>query len=40
MGMRAVLTAQGHGKELKFILPLTPVEILKQRVNKIAGAIK
>ncbi len=40
MGMRAVLTAQGHGKELKFILPLTPSEILKKRVNKIAGAMK
>jgi glutamyl-tRNA synthetase len=40
MGMRGVLTGQGHGPDLKFILPLTPMPILKSRVNKIFGAMK
>lgn len=32
MGMRAVLTHQAHGSELKFILPLTPIEVLEKRI--------
>jgi glutamyl-tRNA synthetase len=33
MGMRAVLTHQAHGPELKFIIPLTPIDILINRIN-------
>ena len=33
MGMRAVLTHQAHGPELKFIIPLTPIDILEKRIN-------
>ncbi|MBP9680865.1 MAG: glutamate--tRNA ligase [Bacteriovorax sp.] len=33
MGMRAVLTHQAHGPDLKFIIPLTPVEILEKRIK-------
>jgi len=33
MGMRAVLTHQAHGSELKFIIPLTPVEVLEKRIQ-------
>lgn len=33
MGMRSVLTHQGHGADLKFIIPLTPIEILEKRVR-------
>ncbi|MFZ4714110.1 MAG: glutamate--tRNA ligase [Bacteriovoracaceae bacterium] len=40
MGMRAVLTGHGHGPDLKVILPLTPIGILKNRVHQIVGAMK
>lgn len=33
MGMRAVLTHQAHGPELKFIIPLTPLLILEKRIH-------
>jgi glutamyl/glutaminyl-tRNA synthetase len=33
MGMRSVLTHQAHGPELKFIIPLTPIEILEKRIH-------
>jgi glutamyl/glutaminyl-tRNA synthetase len=33
MGMRAVLTHQAHGPDLKFIIPLTPIEILEKRIQ-------
>lgn len=33
MGMRAVLTMQAHGPDLKHIIPLTPIEVLAKRVN-------
>lgn len=33
MGMRAVLTHQAHGTDLKFIIPLTPLEILEKRIQ-------
>lgn len=33
MGMRSVLTLQAHGPELKFIIPLTPIDVLEKRVN-------
>lgn len=33
MGMRAVLTHQAHGPDLKFIIPLTPIEILIKRIH-------
>ncbi|MGZ3809124.1 MAG: hypothetical protein ACXVCE_13635, partial [Bacteriovorax sp.] len=33
MGMRSVLTHQAHGPELKFIIPLTPIEILEKRIQ-------
>ncbi len=33
MGIRAVLTLQAHGSDLKFIVPLTPIEVLEKRVN-------
>lgn len=33
MGMRAVLTHQAHGSELKLIIPLTPIEILEKRIH-------
>lgn len=33
MGMRAVLTHQGHGSELKLIIPLTPVDVLEKRLK-------
>jgi glutamyl/glutaminyl-tRNA synthetase len=32
MGMRSVLTHQAHGPDLKFIIPLTPIEILENRI--------
>jgi glutamyl/glutaminyl-tRNA synthetase len=34
MGMRSVLTHQAHGPELKFIIPLTPIEILEKRIRQ------
>lgn len=33
MGIRSVLTHQAHGPELKFIIPLTPIEILEKRIH-------
>lgn len=33
MGIRSVLTLQAHGSDLKFIIPLTPIEVLEKRVN-------
>lgn len=33
MGMRAVLTHQAHGTDLKFIIPLTPIEVLEKRLS-------
>jgi hypothetical protein len=33
MGMRAVLTHQAHGSDLKFIIPLTPLEVLEKRIK-------
>ena len=33
MGMRAVLTHQAHGSDLKFIIPLTPLEVLATRIK-------
>ena len=33
MGMRSVLTHQAHGPELKFIIPLTPIDILEKRIH-------
>ncbi len=33
MGIRAVLTLQAHGSDLKFIIPLTPIEVLEKRIN-------
>lgn len=33
MGIRAVLTLQAHGSDLKFIVPLTPIEVLEKRLN-------
>ena len=33
MGIRSVLTHQAHGPDLKFIIPLTPIEILENRIN-------
>ena len=32
-GVRATLTGQDHGPELKLIIPLTPVSVLKKRVS-------
>ncbi len=32
MGLRGVLTGQNHGPDLKVLIPLTPVNILKKRV--------
>lgn len=39
MGMRGVLTGEAHGKELKFIIPLTPVKILKIRMKNIKAKV-
>lgn len=33
MGMRCVLTHQAHGPDLKFIIPLTPLEVLEYRLT-------
>ncbi len=35
MGIRAVLTGQPHGPELKHLIPLTPVKVLQQRVEQV-----
>ena len=36
-GVRAALTGHDHGPDLKFLIPLTPVTILKQRVQHLKG---
>jgi glutamyl/glutaminyl-tRNA synthetase len=33
MGMRSVLTLQAHGPDLKFIIPLTSLDILETRLK-------
>lgn len=35
MGFRGVLTGQNHGPDLKVLIPLTPVETLKKRINSL-----
>lgn len=35
MGIRGVLTGQNHGPDLKILIPLTKVDILKKRIQKI-----
>lgn len=35
MGLRAALTGKGHGPDLKFIIPLTPADVLRKRVAKL-----
>ena len=32
MGFRGVLTGQNHGPDLKVLIPLTPINILKKRI--------
>jgi glutamyl-tRNA synthetase len=35
MGLRAALTGRGHGPDLKFLIPLTPVTVIKQRITQL-----
>lgn len=35
MGFRVVLTGQNHGPDLKVLIPLTPLPVLKKRIEKI-----
>lgn len=35
MGVRAALTGHDHGPDLKFLIPLTPVNVLKKRVHQL-----
>ncbi len=35
MGVRAALTGKDHGPDLKFLIPLTPVSVLKKRVAQL-----
>ena len=35
-GMRCVLTARGSGPELKDLIPLTPLGVIKSRMDQIA----
>lgn len=37
MGLRAALTGKGHGPDLKFLIPLTPVSVLKKRAAKLGA---
>jgi len=37
MGVRAALTGKGHGPELKHLIPLTPVEVIKKRISQLKG---
>jgi nondiscriminating glutamyl-tRNA synthetase len=37
MGSRVSLTGHDHGPELKDLIPLTPVTVLKQRIAKVIG---
>jgi hypothetical protein len=34
-GVRAALTGHDHGPDLKFLIPLTPVTVLKKRVAQL-----
>lgn len=34
-GMRAALTGKGHGPELKYFIPLTPLSVLKHRMENL-----
>jgi len=36
MGVRAALTGHDHGPDLKFLIPLTPVTVLKKRVQQLS----
>jgi glutamyl-tRNA synthetase len=36
-GVRAALTGHDHGPDLKFLIPLTPVTVLKKRVEHLKG---
>ncbi|MFN8370461.1 MAG: hypothetical protein U0T83_07530 [Bacteriovoracaceae bacterium] len=35
MGMRGVLTGHGHGSELKHLIPLTPLSIIRKRISSL-----
>lgn len=35
MGVRATLTGKDHGPDLKFLIPLTPVSVIKKRVEQL-----
>jgi glutamyl-tRNA synthetase len=35
MGVRAALTGHDHGPDLKFLIPLTPVSVLKNRIHQL-----
>jgi len=37
MGVRAALTGQDHGPELKILIPLTPVSVIKTRIAQLKG---
>jgi glutamyl/glutaminyl-tRNA synthetase len=39
MGTRAVLTGQTHGPDLKLLVSLTPVSVLKNRLSQVAQAL-
>lgn len=39
MGTRAVLTGQTHGPDLKLLVSLTPVKVLKNRLSQVAQAL-
>ena len=36
MGVRAALTGHDHGPDLKFLIPLTPVNVLKKRIQQLS----
>jgi glutamyl/glutaminyl-tRNA synthetase len=35
MGFRGVLTGHNHGPDLKVLIPLTPVSVLKKRITSL-----
>lgn len=37
MGVRAALTGKDHGPDLKHLIPLTPVAVIKKRLNQLKG---
>lgn len=37
MGVRASLTGKDHGPDLKFLIPLTPVSVIKKRLAQLKG---